>query len=162
MKAGTYYFRILSPAKALNSKGFVNIGNGEYLLATDDRYTQTAMTAVTITKIDEGGTLNNVQTLYLPPSSTRQRGCSLLSGAGEGVHTLEMLAEGIEISGYSAATGQYDQLRLGKWRCAACESGGIRVHRYVSHRPPEMPITAWWRIPAYCPQTHALTLSVCC
>ena len=34
MKAGTYYFRILSPAKALNSKGFVNIGNGEYLLAS--------------------------------------------------------------------------------------------------------------------------------
>ena len=42
MKAGTYYFRILSPAKALNSKGFVNIGNGEYLLATCLLYTSDA------------------------------------------------------------------------------------------------------------------------
>lgn len=23
-----------------------------------------------------------------------------------------------------------------------------------------MPITAWWRIPAYCPQTHAHSISV--
>ena len=99
MKAGTYYFRILSPAKALNSKGFVNIGNGEYLLATDDRYTQTAMTAVTITKIDEGGTLNNVQTLYLPPIINQTARMQFTVRAGEGVHTLEMLAEGIEISG---------------------------------------------------------------
>lgn len=99
MKAGTYYFRILSPAKALNSKGFVNIGNGEYLLATDDRYTQTAMTAVTITKIDEGGTLNNVQTLYLPPIINQTARMQFTVRAGEGGHTLEMLAEGIEISG---------------------------------------------------------------
>lgn len=99
MKAGTYYFRILSPAKELNSEGFVNVGNGEYLLATDDRYTQTAMTAVTITKVSEGGALNNVQTLYLPPIIHQTARMQFTIKAGEGVHSLEMLAEGIEISG---------------------------------------------------------------
>lgn len=38
MKVGIYYFRILLFVKVLNLKGFVNIGNGEYLFVIDDWY----------------------------------------------------------------------------------------------------------------------------
>lgn len=98
MTPGTYYFRILSPAKALNSKNsFVNrVDNGEYLLATDDRYTQTAMMQAEIKKVKQQ---NNTQTLYLPPIINQTARMQFTIKSGEGVHSLDMLTEGIEISG---------------------------------------------------------------
>lgn len=95
MPAGTYYFRILSPAKPLNDKGFVNINNGEYLLATDDRYEQTQMKAHEIIKTLDA----TVQTLMLQPIINQTARIMFNIKTGEGVHSLEMLSEGIEISG---------------------------------------------------------------
>ena len=81
--------------------------------------------------------------------------------AGEGVHTLEMLAEGIEISGiqqpldnttsFDWVNGDVLPVKVGD------QSASVRITQATQNAD-----NSWWRIPAYCPQTHALTLSVCC
>lgn len=63
------------------------------------------MTVVTVTKIDEGGALNNVQTLYLPPVISQTARMQFIVKAGEDVYSLEVLTEGIEISGIQQSLG---------------------------------------------------------
>lgn len=90
---GVYAFRALSPAKGLGADGTLTIGNGEYLLSTDERYAQTSMQDHSIQKEA------TVQTVLLSPIINQTARLQFIIKEGTGVHSLELLPEGIEISG---------------------------------------------------------------
>lgn len=107
---GTYTFKGISPARAfLNKDGEVitkltavdtchlMVNNGEYLIASDERYEQTRATPQ---KIEEGK--GKVQLIELKPliNQTAQLKFTLYADPDDKyIHSIEMLPAGVEISG---------------------------------------------------------------
>lgn len=96
LSGGIYRFRALSPARGLTEDGKISVKNGQYLLATDDRYIQTSATKeVEIQETSEA----EVRVVELNPIINQTARMKFSIKQGDGVHNLEMLSSGIEISG---------------------------------------------------------------
>lgn len=93
----TYKFRAVSPARELIDGEKLHVNNGDYLLSTDDRYTQTEAKEITIGGSD-GGT-SGITYVYLNPLLHQTAQMRFTIETGENVHHLTVLPAGIEISG---------------------------------------------------------------
>lgn len=92
----SYMFRAISPARKLIDETKLHIKNGDYLLATDDRYTQTMAKEITINGENNSSGVTFVQ---LNPLLQQTAQMSFKIKTGENVHHLAILPAGIEISG---------------------------------------------------------------
>lgn len=93
----TYRFRAVSPARELIDGEKLHVNNGEYLLSTDDRYTQTESREILIGGNDDGP--SGVTYVYLNPLLHQTAQMRFTIEKGENVHRLEILPAGIEVSG---------------------------------------------------------------
>lgn len=96
---GTYKFWAVSPARELKDGNTLSVKNGEELLATDDRYVETAPTEITVDpnwSDDE----SRIEVIRLNPlfNQTAQLKFTITSEA-KWIHSLELLAAGVEYSG---------------------------------------------------------------
>ena len=96
---GTYKFWAISPARNLGDDNTLSVKNGEELLATDDRYVETAPTEITVSAnwTDED---SRIEVIRLNPlfNQTAQLKFTITSEA-QWIHSLELLASGVEYSG---------------------------------------------------------------
>ena len=96
---GTYKFWAVSPARELKDGNTLSVKNGEELLATDDRYVETAPTEITVDpnwSDDE----SRIEVIRLNPlfNQTAQLKFTITSEA-KWIHSPELLAAGVEYSG---------------------------------------------------------------
>ena len=117
----TYRFRAVSPARKFvenatdvdrNPVYAFYVDNKEYVIATDDRYEQTAATEITIDAAAAGETSSGVKVVEMKPliNQTAQLEFTIVPEEGNDyIHSISVLPQGIEISGvqdrYSASTG---------------------------------------------------------
>ena len=94
LEAGTYKFKMISPAYPIATDLTMQVDNGMYLYSTDGRYAETAALETEIEINTQG-----VQYILLPPMIAQVARFNFLIERGEGVYTLEPLEAGIEISG---------------------------------------------------------------
>ena len=94
LEAGTYKFKMVSPAYPIDRDLKMTIDNGMYLYSTDGRYEQTYTEPI---KIDVNAT--GVQYIKLNPIISQVARFTFTIHKGTGVYTLEPLEAGIEISG---------------------------------------------------------------
>lgn len=96
---GTYKFWAVSPARELKDGNTLSVKNGEELLATDDRYVETAPTKIKVSAnwTDED---SRIEVIKLNPlfNQTAQLKFTITSEA-KWIHSLELLAAGVEYSG---------------------------------------------------------------
>lgn len=101
---GTYKFWAISPARELKDGNTLSVKNGEELLATDDRYVETAPTEITVSAnwTDED---SRIEVIRLNPlfNQTAQLKFTITSEA-KWIHSLELLAAGVEYSGLQEET----------------------------------------------------------
>ncbi len=107
----TYRFRAVSPARQFIKDAVDNSGNPvyalyvdnkEYVIATDDRYEETAATEVTISTEAAGESSTGVEIVEMNPliNQTAQLEFTIEPEAGnEYIHSISVLPQGIEISG---------------------------------------------------------------
>lgn len=134
----TYRFRAVSPARKFvenatdvdrNPVYAFYVDNKEYVIATDDRYEQTAATEITIDAAAAGETSSGVKVVEMKPliNQTAQLEFTIVPEEGNDyIHSISVLPQGIEISGvqdrYSAST---DNSVLWNW------STGEPLHAYT-------------------------------
>lgn len=94
LEAGTYKFKMVSPAYPIDRDLKMWVDNGIYLYSTDGRYEQTYTKPI---KIDVNAT--GVQYIKLNPIISQVARFTFTIRKGTGVYTLEPLEAGIEISG---------------------------------------------------------------
>lgn len=94
LEAGTYKFKMVSPAYPIDRDLKMWVDNGIYLYSTDGRYEQTYTEPI---KIDVNAT--GVQYIKLNPIISQVARFTFTIHKGTGVYTLEPLEAGIEISG---------------------------------------------------------------
>lgn len=95
LKDGYYQFRMVSPAnRIVKSTLSMQVDNGMYVYANDERYEQTRSRIIRVHASGEG-----VQNIVLNPmiNQTARFRISLLPGAN--VSSMEMMSQGIEIAG---------------------------------------------------------------
>lgn len=101
---GTYKFWAVSPARNLGVGNTLSVKNGEELLATDNRYVETEPTTITVS-----GKLSNdesrIEVIKLNPlfNQTAQLKFTITSEL-QWIHSLELLAAGVEYSGLQEET----------------------------------------------------------
>lgn len=101
---GKYKFWAVSPARELDEGNYTSVKNGEELLATDERYTETAPTNIDVSanwSDDE----SRIEVIKLNPlfNQTAQLKFTITSEA-QWIHSLELLASGVEYSGLQEKT----------------------------------------------------------
>lgn len=101
---GKYKFWAVSPARKLEDNNFLTVKNGEELLATDERYFETAPTKIEVSanwSDDE----SRIEVIKLNPlfNQTAQLKFTITSEA-KWIHSLELLAAGVEYSGLQEET----------------------------------------------------------
>ena len=95
LKDGYYQFRMVSPANRIRKDNLaMQVDNGMYVYANDERYKQTASMVIRIKNNDQG-----VQNIKLNPMINETARIQLTINPGENVNTMEMLSMGVEISG---------------------------------------------------------------
>lgn len=94
LEAGTYKFKMISPAYPVSTDLKMTIDNGMYLYSTDGRYKETYSQPIPI-KVNTSG----VQYVKLNPIISQVARFTFTIRKGTGVYTLEPLEAGIEISG---------------------------------------------------------------
>lgn len=116
LAAGTYRFRLISPALNLTSTaegdkaGMAKVDNEMYFYATDDRYDKTKAKEIEVT-LPQSGESSAVQHVELNPIIQQVARMMFTLYKGENVYDLEMLSPGIEISGLQNTDGN----RLFNW-----------------------------------------------
>ena len=134
----TYLFRAVSPARKFvknatdavgNPVYAFHVDNKEYVIATDERYEETAATEITINAAAAGETSSGVEVVEMKPliNQTAQLEFTIVPEEGNDyIHSISVLPQGIEISGvqdrYSAST---DNSVLWNW------STGEPLHAYT-------------------------------
>lgn len=101
IEAGSYEISAVSPALPLNDDGALTVDNGQYLIASDKRYTKTDVTKFTVTDEDTGKG-SYIKFVKLNPliNQTAQLKFTLYYDTPEGyIHSCELLPTGVEISG---------------------------------------------------------------
>lgn len=105
LQNGTYRFHAVHPARKLVQKDaddFVMlIRNGEYVIGSDVRWKETYPTGVTV----EIGTDSHTQEVYLHPLIHQTSLFKINIRMGENVSKLELLPDGVEISGIQSDEG---------------------------------------------------------
>lgn len=94
LEAGTYKFKMISPAYPVSTDLKMTIDNGMYLYSTDGRYKETYSQPIPI-EVNTSG----VQYVKLNPIISQVARFTFTIRKGTGVYTLEPLEAGIEISG---------------------------------------------------------------
>lgn len=94
LEAGTYKFKMISPAYPVSTDLKMTIDNGMYLYSTDGRYEETYSQPIPI-EVNTSG----VQYIKLNPIISQVARFTFTIRKGTGVYTLEPLEAGIEISG---------------------------------------------------------------
>lgn len=94
LEAGTYKFKMISPAYPVSTDLKMTIDNGMYLYSTDGRYEETYSQPIPI-EVNTSG----VQYVKLNPIISQVARFTFTIRKGTGVYTLEPLEAGIEISG---------------------------------------------------------------
>ena len=94
LEAGTYKFKMISPAYPVSTDLKMTIDNGMYLYSTDGRYEETYSQPIPI-EVNTSG----VQYIKLNPIISQVARFTFTIHKGTGVYTLEPLEAGIEISG---------------------------------------------------------------
>lgn len=101
---GNYIFWAVSPARELGEGNTLSVKNGEELLATDDRYEETKSTYIEV-KGDWANDESRIEVIRLKPlfNQTAQLKFTITSEA-QWIHSLELLAAGVEYSGLQEET----------------------------------------------------------
>ncbi|MBR1578855.1 MAG: BF2992 family fimbrillin-A clan protein [Bacteroidales bacterium] len=95
LEDGYYQFRMVSPANRIKKSNLaMQMDNGMYVYANDERYTQTASKVLRIQSHQEP-----VQNILLNPVIAQMARFKVTIHPGANVSTMEMLPQGIEISG---------------------------------------------------------------
>lgn len=94
LEAGTYKFKMISPAYPISTDLKMAVDNGIYLYATDGRYEETYSQPIEVAVNATG-----VQYIQLNPIISQVARFTFTIRKGEGVNTLEPLDAGIEVSG---------------------------------------------------------------
>lgn len=94
LEAGTYKFKMVSPAYPVFTDLKMTVDNGMYLYSTDGRYEETYSQPISIEVNNTG-----VQYIRLNPIISQVARFTFTIRKGTGVYTLEPLEAGIEISG---------------------------------------------------------------
>lgn len=150
---GTYNFWAVSPARKLGEGNTLSVKNGEELLATDDRYIETAPTEITVSAnwTDED---SRIEVIRLNPlfNQTAQLKFTITSEA-KWIHSLELLAAGVEYSGLQEETDnnwsltnhlQTDYgMKNGTYRETECVTGtNSDGTHYLEVTTPVLPVNA--------------------
>lgn len=150
---GTYKFWAISPARNLGDDNTLSVKNGEELLATDDRYVETAPTEITVSAnwTDED---SRIEVIRLNPlfNQTAQLKFTITSEA-KWIHSLELLAAGVEYSGLQEETEnnwsltnhlQTDfAMKNGTYRETECVTGkNSDGTHYLEVTTPVLPVNA--------------------
>lgn len=93
LTAGTYTFSAVSPAYKYDSRKGMTIDNGESVVATNNCWTQTSASKITIAKDDKSKIIPLNPLMQLTARMT----FTLKGGEGSGVSSLSVMQDGIEI-----------------------------------------------------------------
>mgnify|MGYP001775761568 FL=1 len=96
LEAGTYKFKMISPAYPIGQDLSMQVNNGMFFYSTDGRYKETSALPI---EIDLENTTGGAQYIKLNPIISQVARFDFTISKGKGVHTLEPLEAGIEISG---------------------------------------------------------------
>lgn len=107
LEAGTYKFKMISPAYPVSTDLKMTIDNGMYLYSTDGRYKETYSQPILI-EVNTSG----VQYVKLNPIISQVARFTFTIRKGRGVYTLEPLEAGIEISGLQNPFNHGEEGRL--------------------------------------------------
>lgn len=150
---GTYNFWAVSPARKLEDGNTLSVKNGEELLATDDRYVETEHTKITVSAnwTDED---SRIEVIRLNPlfNQTAQLKFTITSEA-KWIHSLELLAAGVEYSGLQeetennwSLTGHLNTdygMKNGTYRETECVTGkNSDGTHYLEVTTPVLPVNA--------------------
>ena len=116
LKDGFYQFRMVSPANIIRQDNLaMQVDNGMYVYANDERYNQTASKVIEVVNNNQG-----VQNIVLNPmiNETARIKVSLTPGAN--VTTMEMMSQGIELSGLQNPETESGKLAF-KWSSLAIQ-----------------------------------------
>lgn len=150
---GTYNFWAVSPARKLEDGNTLSVKNGEELLATDDRYVETEPTTIKVSgnwSNDE----SRIEVIKLNPlfNQTAQLKFTITSEA-KWIHSLELLAAGVEYSGLQeetennwSLTGHLNTdygMKNGTYRETECVTGkNSDGTHYLEVTTPVLPVNA--------------------
>ena len=150
---GTYNFWAVSPARKLEDGNTLSVKNGEELLATDDRYVETEPTPIKVSgnwSNDE----SRIEVIKLNPlfNQTAQLKFTITSEA-KWIHSLELLAAGVEYSGLQeetennwSLTGHLNTdygMKNGTYRETECVTGkNSDGTHYLEVTTPVLPVNA--------------------
>lgn len=95
LEAGYYQFRMVTPAYPIKADNLsMQVKNGMYLFSNDERYTQTRSKIIEVKTTDAA-----VQNIVLNPIIAQMARISVKITPGANVNTLEMMSQGVEVSG---------------------------------------------------------------
>ena len=95
LKDGKYQFRMVYPANPIRKDNLaMQVDNGMYVYANDERYNQTKSKVETVHNNDQG-----VQNIVLNPMINQTAQIKVKINKGTNVSTMEMLSMGVEVSG---------------------------------------------------------------
>ena len=107
---GQYQFRMVSPANPIRMDNLaMQVDNGMYVYANDERYNQTKSKVVTIQNNDQG-----VQNIVLNPMINQTARVQVRISKGNNVAKMEMLSMGVEVSGLQNPETENGKLAF-KW-----------------------------------------------
>ena len=114
LKDGFYQFRMVYPANKIRQSNLaMQVDNGMYVYANDERYNQTASKVIEIVNNGQG-----VQNIVLNPMINETARIKVTVRADENVSTIEMMSQGIEISGLQNPETESGKLAF-KWSSLA-------------------------------------------
>ena len=114
LKDGKYQFRMVSPANEIRKDNLsMQVDNGMQVYANDERYVQTASKVIEIASNGSG-----VQNIVLNPMINQTARIKLTMKPGANVTTMEMMSQGIEISGLQNPETENGKLAF-KWSSLA-------------------------------------------
>jgi len=95
LEDGTYQFRMVAPANKINKSTLsMQVENGMYLYSNDERYNETASEEIVVASSGSG-----VQNIVLNPMIHQMARIKIKMNKGVNVYNMEMMPDGIEISG---------------------------------------------------------------
>jgi len=95
LEDGTYQFRMVAPANKIKKSTLsMQVENGMYLYSSDERYTETASKEILVESTGSG-----VQNIQLNPIIHQMARIKVKMRMGSNVYKMEMMPNGIEISG---------------------------------------------------------------
>ena len=129
LEPGTYRFRAVSPARAWNDETALGlqVDNGEQLLASDFRYTQTQPLVDEINLAGSG-----IQVITLNPLVNQTARIQFTLRPDVSIHQLDMMPAGIELSGLqdivNEAEGNYN------WSSVGLDGMGDTIRAYAGNK----------------------------